>query len=88
MKHAPIKVVSFKGSPNIKYPAVAAKTNDRYFMGVTRPVSAILKDCVNKIFAYPPAKPNTANRKVSYNEGQIQPFTIVAKPNNIDNSEK
>ena len=49
MKPAPTKVVNFSSSPNIKYPAVAAKTNDKYLIGVTRPVSAILKDCVSKI---------------------------------------
>ena len=88
MKPAPTKVVNLSSSPNIKYPAEAAKTSDKYLIGVTRPVSAILKDWVSKIFAYPPAKPNTTNKKVSYKDGIIQPLTIVAKPINIDNSEK
>ena len=48
---APIKVVNLRASPNIKYPAVAAKTKDKYYIGVTRPVSAMRKDCVSNIFA-------------------------------------
>ena len=85
---APINVVSFRASPNMKYPAEAAKTSDKYLIGVTRPVSAILRDWVSKIFAYPPAKPNITNKKVSYKDGIIQPLTIVAKPINIDKREK
>ena len=48
---APTKVVNLRGSPKIKYPAVAAKNNYKYLIGVTRPVSAILRDCVSKILA-------------------------------------
>ena len=77
---APINVVILSVSSNKKYPAVAAKTSDKYFIGVTNPVSAIRNDWVRRMLAYPPANPNTRNKNAWYNVGKTQPLTIVVNP--------
>ena len=65
-------------SQNI-YPNNMAKTNAKYFIGVTRETSEYLYDWVNHKFANPPKIPTIDNKNKSNKFGIIQPWWKVKK---------
>ena len=81
---APNKVFIEGISPQIKYPNIIAKINERYFKGVTKETSENLYDWLNHKFAIPPKTPINESNNKSLKLGITQPKGIVKIPaNNI-----
>ena len=70
---APINVLIVGISSQIKYPKIIAKTNAKYFKGVTRETSEYLQDWLNHKFATPPKIPMSDNNRKCSKLGITQP---------------
>ena len=84
----PINVVYVGISPQIRYPNKIAKTNAKYFKGVTKETSDNLYDWVSHKFPKPPIIPNKDNKNKSFIDGNSHPCGIVTKLTIIIDKEK
>ena len=87
-KKAPNNVLIVGISPQIKYPKIIAKTNAKYFKGVTSETSEYLYDWLNHRLATPPKIPIKDNIIKSFILGSTQPCGIVKKLNKVIEREK
>ena len=87
-KKAPTKVLIVGISSQIKYPKIIAKTNAKYFKGVTRETSEYLYDWLSHKLATPPKIPINDNKIKWFKLGITHPCGIVKKLNNVIDKEK
>ncbi len=85
---APNNVLLDGTSPQIKYPNTIAKTNAKYFKGVTKDTSENLYDWLSHKFATPPKKPIKDNKIRSKELGISHPKGREIKPAKVIAAEK